>query len=235
MEIKAFGDAALLIEFKNEISLEVHETLIRLYVNLTNASLDGISYIIPAYNSICVGYKKEHYSFSTLKNKIELISFRKPLLNQSKNKTLYIPVCYELGADFKEICEETELRKETIISLHTQKYFTVFMQGFVPGFAYMGVLPEALKCSRKTNPRTQVAKGSVAIAGVQTAIYPGNTPGGWQIIGRTPIPLLDSSAEDPFLFKTGWKVKFHAINQDEFNVLDRKVLAGNFKWSELYG
>jgi len=235
MEIRAFGDAALLIEFKNEISLEVHDKLIRLYVNLKNASIEGVSYIIPAYNSICVGYKKEIQTFNALKNKIELISFRKPLLNQSKNKTLYVPVCYELGSDFEEVCEETELRKETVISLHTQKYFTVFMQGFVPGFAYMGVLPEALKCSRKTNPRTQVDKGSVAIAGVQTAIYPGNTPGGWQIIGKTPIPLLDVQQDDPFLFKTGWKVKFHAIAQDEFNEINHKVVNGNFKWSELYG
>lgn len=235
MEIRAFGDAALLIEFENEISLEIHDKLIRLYVNLKNASLDGITFIIPAYNSICVGFKKDQQSFNSLKNTIELISFRKPLLNKTKNKTIYIPVCYELGRDFEEVCTETELRKETIISLHTQKYFTVFMQGFVPGFAYMGVLPEALKCSRKTMPRTQVEKGSVAIAGVQTAIYPGNTPGGWQIIGKTPIPLLDAKKEDPFLFKTGWKVKFHSISINEFNHLEESVLRGKFKWSELYG
>ena len=235
MEIRAYGDAALLIEFKNEISLEVHERLIRLYVNIKNASLNGISFIIPAYNSICVGYEKDHHSFDTLKHKIELISFRKPTISRNETKTIYIPVCYELEKDILEVCYQTELRKETVISLHTQKTYTVFMQGFVPGFAYLGVLPEALRCARKTNPRTHVEQGAVAIAGGQTAIYPGNTPGGWQIIGKTPIPLLNADMEDPFLFKTAWNVKFHAIDFKEFNTIEQKVLSGKFKWTELYG
>jgi inhibitor of KinA len=132
-------------------------------------------------------------------------------------KTIKVPVCYadKFATDIYYLAKQNDLTVEEIIQLHTSRTYRVYMLGFIPGFAYMGVVDDRLVIKRKPVPRTVVA-GSVGIAGKQTGIYPLESPGGWQIIGRTPVKPFDPDREPPVLFEPGDLIKFYSITEDEF-------------------
>ncbi len=130
-----------------------------------------------------------------------------------------LPVYYD-GEDLELIAKITSLRSEELIDIHTSVIYRVYMIGFLPGFAYMGRLDERIALPRKDNPRTNVPAGSVGIAGFQTGIYPFASPGGWQLIGHTPIKIFDIGKKEPSLFKPGDKVRFVAIDKNEFEKLN---------------
>ena len=194
--------------------------------------------MIPAYSSLTVGYQPTVIDYKALVKKIKELEaeiFTRKRL--SKDRRLKIPVCYEApyALDFEELSEKTGLSKTEIIQLHTATTFKVYMLGFLPGFVFMGKLPEALQCARKTSPRLNVPAGSVGLAGFQTGIYPSETPGGWQIIGCTPLKLFDPAATHPFLFQAGDFVNFHAISKVDFLKIREEVMAGGFKIESIYG
>ena len=140
-----------------------------------------------------------------------------PVSEESKS-LLTIPVCYddEYAPDLQHICETKKISKEALVSIHTSKTYRVYMLGFLPGFAYMGELDEAISFPRKKQPGITAA-GSVGIAGRQTGIYPLQSPGGWQIIGRTPLKIFDAAKENPTYLKAGDEVRFISISKHEFN------------------
>lgn len=143
---------------------------------------------------------------------------------QTHNPIIQIPVCYDpiFGFDLQELSSFYQLTQEEIIEIHSSAVYTVYMIGFVPGFPYLGGLSEKLKAPRKQNPRAAIPAGSVGIAGQQTGIYPLETPGGWQIIGRTPLTLFDVKSQQPSLLKAGDKIKFEPISFTDFEKLERK-------------
>jgi len=218
MNIIEYGDSALLINFEQKIDLEINK-LVNAYFKSIN-KLDYILYQIPAYCSLTVRYDKSKTSYHDLKSKIEEIEIDQLNLNEKSN-LIEIPVCYDLrfGVDLESLSNELGLSINELVKLHTSQEYYVFMMGFLPGFPYLGKLPEKLKCKRKDTPRKRVDKGSVAIAGSQTGIYPINAPGGWQIIGRTPIEIFDASKEEGILLNMGDKVKFKSIDQEEYKEL----------------
>ena len=134
-------------------------------------------------------------------------------------RNVMVPVCYsrKYGLDLDAISEHTKLPVEEIIHLHTATKYKVYMIGFLPGFAYMGDVDDSIAVLRKPEPRTRIEAGSVGIAGKQTGIYPLASPGGWQIIGRTPVILFDTKKETPAFFRAGDEVQFYPITEDEFN------------------
>ncbi|MEO6151044.1 MAG: 5-oxoprolinase subunit PxpB [Mucilaginibacter sp.] len=136
-------------------------------------------------------------------------------------QTITIPVCYggDFGPDLNEVVQLHQLTPQQMIELHSEAVYKVYMMGFVPGFAYLGGMNEILESPRKAMPRSSVPAGSVGIAGKQTGIYPFATPGGWQIIGQTPLQLFDAGRQQPSLLKAGDKVIFKPISRDEFNRL----------------
>ena len=138
---------------------------------------------------------------------------------QTAGEALRIPVCYgaELGPDLAGVAAFAHLDEDAVVRAHTAVTYRVFMLGFVPGFAYLGIVDERISMPRHATPRLRVPAGSVAIAGVQTGIYPMETPGGWQVIGRTPIRPFDPDRAEPFLMKAGDAVQFYAIARDEFD------------------
>lgn len=138
-------------------------------------------------------------------------------------RLMSIPVCYDgdFGLDLIELSTLLNLSIEEIIRLHLSPNYTVYMVGFTPGFPYMGIIEPALECLRKQKPRIQVAPGSVAIAGNQTGIYPFATPGGWQIIGRTPMKLFSLTTSPPALLQQGDKIKFERISKKEFQQMSK--------------
>jgi inhibitor of KinA len=224
--IAPLGDSALTVDFGNIISDEIHTKVLLLVRALEEAGLHDIKDIVPAYSSVSVFYdgiallkRNNKSAFGFMSKQIEA------LLSQSINtqvanfRTVMVPVCYsrKYGLDLKEISEQTKLPVEEIIHLHTARRYKVYMIGYLPGFAYMGNVDEVIAVPRKPEPRTRIEAGSVGIAGQQTGIYPLASPGGWQIIGRTPITLFDTKKEAPVFFRAGDEVQFYPITEDEFN------------------
>lgn len=222
MHFQPYGDRALLINFEQKIDPEINAAVIDLERAVTAGHIPGITFCIPAYCSLTVGYDPGVLSFEELCQKIRDLNIEGQKKELKPPRSLHIPVCYEepYALDFAEVCQQTGLSREEVIDLHTRTHFRVYMLGFLPGFAYMGRLPEALFCPRKTTPRLRVPAQSVGLAGFQTGIYPSEAPGGWQIIGRTPLKVFDGAQEDPFLFRPGDEVVFEAISAAEFERIE---------------
>jgi inhibitor of KinA len=225
--ISPLGDSALIVCFGNIISEEINSKVLLLVQAIEKAGLVAVKDVVPAYSSVAVYYDviaimKEHTNTSAFKLMSEQIE---TLLSQSLAspytafRNMQIPVCYSLkyGLDLADITEQTKLSAEEIINLHTSKKYKVYMIGFLPGFAYMGTVDERIAVPRKLEPRLRIEAGSVGIAGRQTGIYPLASPGGWQVVGRTPVKLFNKEKEDPVFFRAGDQVQFYSITEDEFD------------------
>jgi inhibitor of KinA len=231
MTIVPYGDRAVLINFKQVIDAQINAEVIALTNAITSTNENGVTYCIPAYCSVTVGFNPEQIQYDALADKINTIY--KKINNKAeaiKSRKINIPVCYQgdFAIDRADVIHQTQLTWEEIIYLHTSTEYRVYMLGFIAGFAYMGKLPEALSCHRKKNPRAHIPSGTVGIAGLQTGIYPTRAHAGWQLIGRTPIPVFDSKSENPFLFRTGDIVQFHAVEPARYTALIAEVASGKF-------
>jgi inhibitor of KinA len=227
-EYKIFplGDIAVTIDYGNLVNEELNKKIIRLFQEISAQPFDGMIEAIPAYSSLTV-----FYNFHQIRSKIpwqisvqgwvkekfeELISeeFEQASLSTILHR---IPVCYdpEFGNDLPYLSGQKNISVSDIIQIHCSKKYRVYMLGFLPGFAYMGEVDERIAVSRKLQP-TSIIAGSVGIAGKQTGIYPLNSPGGWQILGRTPLKLFDPTKTEPCLLRAGDEVEFFSITKDEF-------------------
>lgn len=225
--ITPLGDSALTVDFGNVISDEIHSKVLSLVYALERAGLPDVKDIVPAYSSVSVFYdvmallnsysNKSAYDF--MSKQVEALLAHPIKTITAKRRSVEVPVCYsrKYGLDLVEVSEQTKLSVEEIIHVHTAKKYKVYMIGFLPGFAYMGDVDEAIAVPRKSKPRTRIEAGFVGIAGKQTGIYPLASPGGWQIIGRTPIKLFDTKKEEPVFFRAGDEVQFYSITEDEFD------------------
>jgi len=227
-----YGDSAMLINFEQKIDPSINQKVMALHRALEVSGIAGITFLIPAYCSLTIGFDKNVISFSKLKSTID--SFAKEEMNQLSNnasRLVHIPVCYEspFKLDMLDVMEHTQLSRKNIISLHTSIKFRVYMLGFVAGFAYMGKLPQSLNCPRKSVPRIIVPEGSVGLAGLQTGIYPTEAPGGWQIIGRTPLKMFDHDNASPSLLQPGDEVQFKAIDKIEFDAIEKLQSVGEYE------
>ena len=222
MEIIPYGSQAVLINFEQKIDLEIHR-LVKGYFNAIN-TFEEVIYQIPAYCSITVVFNSKSTDYEHLKSKIEKLEIE-PSNNTANPQLTEIPVCYEpeYAPDLVSLAQELNLTPEEVISLHTAETYDVYMMGFLPGFPYLGKTPKALACKRKLTPRKQVQAGSVGLAGRQTGIYPSDAPGGWQLIGRTPLKIFDPLRKENFLLKMGDRVQFKAISADTYLKIKQDV------------
>lgn len=235
MQIKIFGDSAILIEFEQEISQEINAKVNAYRQAILKAKIKGITACIPAYCSLTITYNPSEIQYKELSQRILNLDFSQEELKKNQ-RLITVPVCYEsaFGLDLEWLAQEKSISKDEIIRLHASKVYQVFMLGFLPGFAYLGKLPKLLDSPRKAKPRLKVPKGSVGLAGYQTGIYPSESPGGWQIIGKTPIQIFDITQTNPFLFEQGDQVKFKSIDLEEFNALEEAIKKGVFENKSLY-
>lgn len=218
------GDSALTVDFGNIIDEETNGKVLQLFNQLRALRIPYITELVPAYSSLTVYYDLQllyHPSktaFETFAEVIENLAEEKSKPNNPTSKHIDIPVCYDsrYALDIYEIATKKNLSPEEIVAIHTSKTYRVYMIGFLPGFAYMGEVDDQIAIPRKTEPRLNVDPGSVGIAGKQTGIYPLASPGGWQIIGRTPVQLFKKDAAPPVLFEPGDEVRFYSITEDEF-------------------
>ena len=217
MTIKIVGVDSLIIYFENKIDEGVAKRVKSAYFSLKNLNIDGVVEIIPSYTSIFISYDIFKYDFYTLKNLIEK-NINLDFKTTFEEKIITIDVYYglEVGFDLQRISEEKKLSINEIIEIHSNKLYDVYTIGFLPAFAYLAFVDERISTPRLQTPRKNVPKGSVAMANNQTAIYPQNSPGGWNIIGKTAVELFDKNKENLSLINMGDKIKFNPISKEEF-------------------
>ncbi len=227
--LEAFGQHAVLINWAAQLTLS-HEIVA--YLNWIEKKFpEEIQETVPAYHSAVIYLSVKvnvHFFIEKLKKYVPKIS---ELKNQTNHFVFTIPVCYdqEFGLDIKEVSKVNDLSTLKLIELHTQPIYRVQFIGFLPGFPYLSGLREPLHTPRKENPRPFIEKGAVGIGGGQTGIYPVDSPGGWNIIGKTPVRLFDPHLEKPSLLRAGDYLKFESVTKVQFNLMELEVASGTFQ------
>jgi KipI family sensor histidine kinase inhibitor len=224
------GDTALCVEFGDSIDRHVSALVLALAHRLENASLPGIVELVPTFRSLLI-----HYDPSVLRQ-AELKANLAPFLTgleaaEGSGRLWRLPACYDesLAPDLAEVANRTRLTQHEVAERHSAVTYHVYMVGFLPGYPYMGDLPPEIALPRRENPRTKVPPGSIAIATTMTAVYPQESPGGWHLIGRTPLPLWDLRRDPPAILGAGDKVVFQPVSLAEYETLSAKSAAGEFR------
>ena len=186
-------------------------------------NIAGVRDVVPTHRSVAVYFDPLHTDQPALVATLERLADRTAQPKPQHREPIRVPVCYggAHGPDLPRVAAFAGLTESAVIELHASTPYRVLMLGFMPGFAYMGLVDARIAAPRLDVPRTNVPGGSVGIAGVQTGIYPAQAPGGWQLIGRTPVRPFDLARPDPFLFRSGDEVRFVPIAPKEFDDLDR--------------
>ncbi len=225
-KIFPLGDGALVVDFGNIIDESINKQVHALFYRLQKDPIPGMIEAVPAYSSLTLYYdvlfirnklSRQTKAFDWIAEKVKkYLSVEQNNIGHEE-RMVTVPVCYDrvYGPDLDHIASQHNISVDAIIGLHTCAVYSVYMIGFLPGFAYMASVDEKIASPRKLQP-VPVEAGSVGIAGRQTGIYPLKSPGGWQIIGRTPLKLFDKGEEEPVLFRPGDKVQFIPISKNEF-------------------
>jgi inhibitor of KinA len=214
---RPMGDRALIVELGEEIDRVVNQKVRELFLRIEKEQIQGVKDLVPSYRSVTVVYDPLTIPQVNLQSRIRDLWGRADASNLPKPKVLEVPVVYggKHGPDLEWVASYHHLAPEDVINQHMQPTYQVYMIGFTPGYPYMGEVPEAISTPRRETPRTVVPRGSVAIAQRQTGIYPVQSPGGWQILGWTPLKLFDAAKWPPSLLEMGDFVRFFAIREDE--------------------
>lgn len=214
---RPMGDRSVLVELGETISPEVNRRVQQLMRQLQQDRLPGVLELAPGYRSLLVVFEPLTIAPAELRERITTIDAQRSFAGHLPSKLLTVPVFYggPYGPDLEWVAGHLGISGDEVIRLHTQTVYRVYMIGFTPGYPYLGELPEALTVPRRGTPRTRVPKGSVGIAQRQTGIYPVESPGGWQIIGWSPIELFDPNRPVPSLLEMGDRVKFEAVRTEE--------------------
>lgn len=231
------GDTAVLIRCGNQIDSATHDIVRTIVHQIEQAKLRWVIECVPAFASVTIHLDlfllwqsqptlshpspKENDLFTIACQQLQQLLGATTSMSEGMSRHIEIPVCYGglFGEDLPDVAEYHQRTIEDIISLHTSATYFVYMMGFAPGFAYMGGLSPQLATPRRPTPRTAIPIGSVAIGGHQTGVYPLETPGGWHIIGRTPLSLFDVTRVEPSLLRAGDSVTFRAVSEEQFWLL----------------
>lgn len=217
------SDQSLLIYFGEKITIEAHEQVRKLLHMLEAEPIAGVRNLHPAYCSLLVKFDALKWRHEKLERELHKYLGRLDKVSLPEPREVEIPVCYggELGPDLDEVAELHKITAEQVIKLHSSATYLVYFLGFTPGFAYLGELPKELVTPRLSSPRKKVPAGSVGIAGNQTGVYPFETPGGWRLLGRTPVAMFRTDRDGLSLLSIGDRVRFVPISQERFAELNR--------------
>jgi inhibitor of KinA len=220
MQLFNMGDRGLLLEFGDEISREINEKVRRMALAIQSEAVPGILETVPTYRSLLVLYNSLILCVRDLKKRLESIEEGLGQFPFPEPRLTRIPVVYggKFGPDLESVAEYHRSAPDEIIRLHCSRNYLIYLIGFMPGFPYMGELPEGLVTPRLETPRLSVPAGSVAIAQKQTGIYPMDSPGGWQLLGRTPVRMFDPGKNPPAYLRMGDRVQFYPVSEKEFEV-----------------
>ena len=217
------GDCAVTVEFGNEISPEINRKIRAFKIALEKEQIEGIVETVPTYRSLLVVYKPEVIRFSALTEKFEQVLSSMGSIQIPPPTVIEIPVLYggEMGPDLANVAEHNGLTEEEVVKIHSSEEYLIYMLGFIAGFPYLGGMDKRIATPRLKSPRVKIEGGSVA--GEQTGIYPVASPGGWQLIGRTPLKLYDSEREKPVLLESGQYIKFRPVTEEEYKAIEKQV------------
>lgn len=229
-EITPMGSQAVLLEFDPEISLTILEDILNLSQWIEQSRLKVKVEVVSAYNSLLIRYLYPIEDIYSELEEIQQLIETAPAFQDSAKSLIHIPVCYDenFAIDLELVSKRNKLEKEEVVHLHSLPLYTVYFIGFLPGFMYLGGLDERLVIPRKSHPRKRIEKGAVGIGEKQTGIYPQVSPGGWQIIGNSPVPLFEPQKMPPCSISPGDKVKFYPIDLATHQQLSEDVRTGKF-------
>lgn len=236
METRLINEQSLMIYFDNEITKDTYNKVNKLVQYIKEQNHKEIIDIVPSYRAILISFDNSSIDGTKLIENLELNQFNGSESNQlQQRKVVTIPVVYgeEFGPDLEEVASSNQLTTEEVIQIHTQQPYLIYMLGFMPGFPYLGGLDKRIHTPRRSEPRVKIEAGSVGIANNQTGLYPLDSPGGWQIIGRTPLKVFDLDREPMTIYEAGDYIQFKAITQNEFEQIQSDINDGNFeldKW-----
>ena len=218
------GDRGLLVEYGDVIDPAVNNKVRSMAIAIEDNPLKGVTEVIPTYRSLLMIYDPLMTDTLELQKRLETLESRLEDIQIPPPRTVEIPVCYggEFGPDINTVADTHQLSVSEVIDLHCEPEYLIYMVGFTPGFPFLGGLSEKLHTPRLETPRTLVPEGSVGIANNQTGIYPIASPGGWQLIGRTPVKLFAPRRKNPFLYQAGDRIKFNPISVAEYARLVEK-------------
>ena len=223
------GDSAVVVEFEERIDPAVNDRVLALARSIEAAAFVGVRDVVPTYRSAAVYFDPLKTDVSALLARLEAEAARsggnpgRAAGAEKARPPIRIPVCYgeTFGPDLDAVAAFGGIDAEEVVSLHCGRTYRVFMLGFLPGFAYLAPVDERIAAPRLATPRARVPAGSVGIAGAQTGIYPSESPGGWRLIGRTPVKPFDAQRREPFLFKAGDQVEFYPVDEAAYRDLAR--------------
>jgi len=233
-QIRDFGDTGFGVAFGDGVDRAVNAQVMALHAVIAAAALPGVIETIPSFGTLFVQYDPLQTSRADLEFAVRgMLPHLQAKAHQGR--LWRIPVCYEgeLAPDLPDVAERCKQSPEDVIARHQAGTFFIYMLGFMPGLAYMGGLDESLQLPRRASPRLKVPQGSVAIAETMTTIYPWESPGGWHLIGRTPVRLFDAERSAPILYGAGDEVRFQRITRADYDALAAKVAAGGFDHATL--
>lgn len=234
MEVRflSAGDTAMVVEFGDRIDRALSDRVLRLGARARAAKLHGVVETVPTFRSLMVHYDPLATDHVSLERALVTL-LEDDAACTGEARLWHIPACYDAthAPDIEDVSRRTGLSVAEVIRLHTETLFHIYMIGFVPGYPYMGDLPPALVLPRRADPRIRVPAGSVAIASSMTAIYPLESPGGWHLIGTTPIRLFDAALTRPALFSPGDKVRFEPVGASEFEAIRQASASGSYQIS----
>ena len=213
------GDTSLSVEFGDEISETINAKIRAFQIALGDSGIPGIVEVVPTYRSLMVHYDPEAIRYAPLAERLRGLLDRLDQIAIPPSQVLEIPVLYggEMGPDLEFVARHAGKTQEEVVGIHTSADYLIYMLGFTPGFAYLGGMSEEIAAPRLETPRVKIPAGSVGIAGSQTGVYPIDSPGGWQLIGRTPVRMYDPEREPPILPQAGQYIRFYPIDRAEFD------------------
>ena len=226
------GDSSVCVEFGNEISPDINRKIRAFKIAVEKSGIPGIVETVPTYRSLLVHYKPEVIGYKAITEKFKSLMGTLDNIEIPPPTVIEIPVLYggEMGPDIENVASHNGKTVEEVIKIHTSQEYLIYMIGFVAGYPYLGGMSKEIATPRLKEPRVKIDGGSVGIAGEQTGIYPLDSPGGWQLIGRTPFKLYDAEREKPVLLEAGQYIKFRSISQKEFDETAKAVEDGSYKY-----
>ena len=231
-QISVCGDSAINIVVADAISAEASALVRSAAARIQAAGIAGIEDIVPTFCAVMVSYNPEIISYEELISAVHANLDGLSAEGASAGKTIVIPVCYggEFGPDLEHVAQFHGITPDEVVRLHTEPTYLIAMLGFLPGFAYLSGLNPDLETPRLEVPRVRIEAGAVGIGGAQTGIYPLPSPGGWQIIGRSPLRPYDAEREPAFLYAAGDSIEFEAISPDEYAEIEAALQAGTYEY-----
>ncbi len=229
------GERALTVEFGNEIDEHINARLMGFVKHLSSKKIKGIEEMVPSFRAVMIHYNPVNLSYSQM---VDLINetLKEDFSEVSGKKTVVrIPVCYggEYGPDLDFVAEHAGMSKEEVIKIHSSKPYLIYMLGFMPGFPYLGGLDERIHTPRLSSPRLKLEAGSVGIAAGQTGLYPMESPGGWQIIGLTPVKCYNPDKAKAIPYEAGDYIQFYPITKEEYVAIKEMDERGDFEFERV--